>query len=147
MERDELERVLTQERVVSNEARVSIEEARRRDVMALEMEQERANNLQSVLEDFQACRLFLFQCVTLSHVCTAKDLEIHQAVSDLETRYNDVTVSLVALEHRALTAEVHAPTIGLNGFLLITHSCNSRRINLPYPKSWIWRRSWRRRTF
>lgn len=70
IERDEWERALMQERVVLNEARISIdvlsrdleieEEARRRDVGALEVEQERANNLQSVLEDFQAGGLFIF---------------------------------------------------------------------------------------
>jgi len=64
IERDEWERALMQERVVLNEARVSIDilsrdleveqEARRRDVEVLEVERERASNLQSVLEDFQA---------------------------------------------------------------------------------------------
>ena len=62
-----------QERVVLNEARVSIDvlsrdleieqETRRRDVEALEVERERASNLQSVLEDFQAGTLFVFQGV------------------------------------------------------------------------------------
>lgn len=57
-----------QERVVLNEARVSIDvlsrdleieqEARRKDMEALEVERERAGNLQSVLEDFQAGELF-----------------------------------------------------------------------------------------
>ena len=56
-----------QERVLLNEARVSIDalsrdleieqETRRRDVEGLEMERERAGNLQSVLEDFQAGEL------------------------------------------------------------------------------------------
>ncbi|KAF9653715.1 hypothetical protein BDM02DRAFT_1653973 [Thelephora ganbajun] len=100
IERDEWERALMQERVVLNEARVSIDaltrdleivqEMRQRDVEALEVERERASNLQSVLEDFQA----------------AKDHEIRQAVSDLETRYNEVTVSLAEFKHRALTAEL-----------------------------------------
>ena len=70
IERDEWERALMQERVVLNEARVSIDalsrdfeieqETRRRDVEALEMERERATNLQSVLEDFQAGKLSVF---------------------------------------------------------------------------------------
>lgn len=80
IERDEWERALMQERVVLNEARVSIDalsrdfeieqEARRRDVEALEVERERANNLQSVLEDFQAGGLFIFRGVLyyLMHV-------------------------------------------------------------------------------
>jgi len=64
-----------QERVVLNEARVSVDslsrdleielEARQRDVEALEMERERANNLQSVLEDFQAGAL-IFEGTLLS---------------------------------------------------------------------------------
>lgn len=75
IERDEWERGLMQERVVLNEARVSIDalsrdleieqEARRRDVEALEVERERASNLQSVLEDFQAGTLFVFQGILL----------------------------------------------------------------------------------
>ena len=64
-----------QERVVVNEAGVSIDalsrdlemeqEARQRDVMALEVERERASNLQSVLEDFQAGELFALQRIPL----------------------------------------------------------------------------------
>ena len=75
IERDEWERGLMQERVVLNEARVSVDalsrdleieqEARRRDVEALEVERERASNLQSVLEDFQAGTLFIFQGILL----------------------------------------------------------------------------------
>jgi hypothetical protein len=76
IERDEWERALMQERVLLNEARVSVEtlgrdlemerEERRRDVGALEVERERASNLQSVLEDFQAGGLFFFWVVLLS---------------------------------------------------------------------------------
>lgn len=76
IERDEWERALMQERVVLNEARVSIDalsrdleieqEARRGDLEALGMERERASNLQSVLEDFQAGALFVFQSTLLS---------------------------------------------------------------------------------
>jgi hypothetical protein len=71
IERDEWERALMQERVLLNEARIFIEtltrdlemeqEARRRDVGALEVERERASNLQSVLEDFQAGGSLIFQ--------------------------------------------------------------------------------------
>lgn len=59
-----------QERFLLNEARVVIDaltrdlemeqEASRRDAGALEVERERANNLQSVLEDFQAGGLHFF---------------------------------------------------------------------------------------
>lgn len=82
MERDEWERALMQERVVLNEASVSIDglsrdleieqEARRRDVGALEVERERANNLQSVLEDFQAGGLFSLQAILLSLMHTQR---------------------------------------------------------------------------
>lgn len=60
-----------QERVLLNESRVSIDAltrdlemeqgARRGDLGALEVERERAGNLQSVLEDFQAGGLLIFQ--------------------------------------------------------------------------------------
>ena len=60
-----------QERVLLNEARVSVDaltrdlemelEVRRGDVGVLEVERERASNLQSVLEDFQAGGLLIFQ--------------------------------------------------------------------------------------
>ena len=82
MERDEWERALMQERVVVNEARVSIdalsrdlemeEEARRREVMALEVERERASNLQSVLEDFQAGELFAFRRILFCLMSTQR---------------------------------------------------------------------------
>ena len=75
IERDEWERALMQERVLLNEARVSIDafsrdlgieqEGRRRDVEALEVERERASNLQSVLEDFQAGGLSVFRDILL----------------------------------------------------------------------------------
>jgi len=100
MERDEWERALLEERVVTDEARAALEsvtrdleierEAREREADELAVEREKANNLQSVLEDFQA----------------AKDHEIKQAVKDFESRFNDVTVSLAEFKHRALTAEL-----------------------------------------
>ena len=82
MERDEWERALMQERVVVNEARVSIDalsrdleieqETRRRDVVAWEVERERASNLQSVLEDFQAGEAPVFRSMLLSLMHTQR---------------------------------------------------------------------------
>jgi hypothetical protein len=150
IEQDEWERALMQERVLLNEARVSIDvlsrdldieqEARRRDG-GIGVERERANNLQSVLEDFQAGRLFTFQNVLPSDAYAAKDHEIRQAVSDLETRYNEVTVSLAEFKHRALAAEVRASIIEYAGFVLNPRSCNSRRTNPIRPRPRIWRRN------
>jgi hypothetical protein len=151
IEQDEWERALMQERVLLNEARVSIDvlsrdldieqEARRREAGALEMERERASNLQSVLEDFQAGRSFTFQNVLPSDAYAAKDHEIRQAVSDLETRYNEVTVLLAEFKHRALAAEVRASIIEYAGFVLNPRSCNSRRTNPIRPRPRIWRRN------
>jgi hypothetical protein len=76
IERDEWERALMQERVLLNEARVFADtltrdlemeqEARRGEAGTLEVERERASNLQSVLEDFQAGGLLLLQDMFLS---------------------------------------------------------------------------------
>lgn len=76
IERDEWERALMQERVLLNEARVFIDdltrdlemeqEIRRGDVGALEVERERASNLQYVLEDFQAGGSLIFRGTSLS---------------------------------------------------------------------------------
>lgn len=80
MERDEWERALMQERVALNEVRVSIDvlsrdleieqEARQRDLEKLRVERERASNLQSVLEDFQAGALIVVQGIlpSLMHI-------------------------------------------------------------------------------
>jgi hypothetical protein len=65
-------------------------EARKRESGELEFEREKATNLQSVLEDFQA----------------AKDHELRQAVKDYETQLLQVTQSLADYKHRALTAEL-----------------------------------------
>ena len=64
MERDEWERKALQEHIAADEAKsmadtlgrdLEIErEAREREAVALQTEQEKVNNLQSVLEDFQA---------------------------------------------------------------------------------------------
>ena len=63
IERDEWERKALQEHVIADEARTALENARRdvelereareRDAAALQVEREKAENLQSVLEDFQ----------------------------------------------------------------------------------------------
>lgn len=64
MERDEWEQMAMQEKVVTDEAKTTLEslkrdlelerEARRRDETELELQKEQSNNLQSVLVDFQA---------------------------------------------------------------------------------------------
>lgn len=64
MERDEWEQSAMQEKIAADEERANVEsfkrdielerEARERDAGELEFEREKANNLQSVLEDFQA---------------------------------------------------------------------------------------------
>jgi hypothetical protein len=64
MERDEWERTAMQDKVVVDEARTALEslkrdlelerEAREREAGELELAREQSNNLQSVLEDFQA---------------------------------------------------------------------------------------------
>jgi hypothetical protein len=117
LERDEWERALLQERVVGDELRTAYEsimrdlelehEAREREADQLDVEREKANNLQSVLEDFQAgkkCSRRL--CLSLTQYIPAKDHEIRQAVKDFESRFNEVTVSLAEFKHRAITAEV-----------------------------------------
>ena len=98
IERDEWERGLMQERVVLNEARVSIDvlsrdleieqETRRRDVEALEVERERASNLQSVLEDFQA-GTFIFQGVLLCLIYIQR--RIMRSVRRFQTWKPDIT--------------------------------------------------------
>jgi hypothetical protein len=64
MEKDEWERMALQDKVVADEARSNAEmyrrdlelerEARERDAAELESEREKSDNLQSVLQDFQA---------------------------------------------------------------------------------------------
>lgn len=100
IERDEWERETLQERVVLDEARAAADvlrrdlelerEAREREADDLESERQKAVNLQSVLEDFQA----------------AKDHELQQAVKDYEARLIEVTQSLAEFKHRALQAEL-----------------------------------------
>ncbi|KAJ7461844.1 hypothetical protein B0H11DRAFT_1735726 [Mycena galericulata] len=99
MERDEWERMASQDKVVADEARSNAEmyrrdlelerEARERDAAELESEREKSENLQSVLQDFQA----------------AKDHELRQAVKDYNSQLIQATQSLAEYKHRALTAE------------------------------------------
>ncbi|KAJ8082930.1 hypothetical protein PM082_008788 [Marasmius tenuissimus] len=67
-------------------AQVSLERAEE----SSKREKERADNLQSVLADFQA----------------AKEHELRQAVKDYETQLFQATQSLAEFKHRALTAEM-----------------------------------------
>ncbi|PPQ81925.1 hypothetical protein CVT25_013773 [Psilocybe cyanescens] len=100
MERDEWERSALQEQAISEDARSTVEALRReleleaaaraRDTAELEREREKADNLQSVLQDFQA----------------AKDHELRQAVKDYESQLLQTTQSLAEYKHRALNAEL-----------------------------------------
>ncbi|KAI0049213.1 hypothetical protein FA95DRAFT_1581896 [Auriscalpium vulgare] len=100
IERDEWEREALRARVLADEARAAeggrgreLEQeraARERDARELEAEREKAGNLQSVLEDFQA----------------AKDHELRQAVREYEDQLTRVTQSLAEYKHRALQAEL-----------------------------------------
>ncbi|KAG6918604.1 hypothetical protein DXG01_013015 [Tephrocybe rancida] len=100
MERDEWERTALQERTLSDDLRSAVEtykrelelerEARDRELLELESEKEKSENLQSVLQDFQA----------------AKDHELKQAVKDYDSQLIQVTQSLAEFKHRALTAEL-----------------------------------------
>ncbi|KAF9508658.1 hypothetical protein BS47DRAFT_1302585 [Hydnum rufescens UP504] len=98
-EKDEWERVAMEERVRSEEYRAQAESLQRdlevesaeRKSQAQEVLKERqtAANLQSVLEDFQS----------------VKELEIRQAVSDVETQLRSATALLAEFKHRAYMAE------------------------------------------
>ncbi|KAJ7754485.1 hypothetical protein B0H16DRAFT_746139 [Mycena metata] len=100
MEKEEWERMALQDKVVADDARSNAEmyrrdlelerEARERDAAELESEREKSENLQSVLQDFQA----------------AKDHELRQAVKDYNSQLIQVTQSLAEYKHRALTAEL-----------------------------------------
>lgn len=71
MERDEWEQIAMREKMVVDEARTAEEsmrreleveqEMRQREAGLLEMEREQSRNLQSVLEDFQAGKLYMYQ--------------------------------------------------------------------------------------
>ncbi|KAG6831849.1 hypothetical protein H0H87_003648 [Tephrocybe sp. NHM501043] len=100
IERDEWERMALQERALSDDLKSSAEtykrelelerEVRDRELLELESEKEKSENLQSVLQDFQA----------------AKDHELKQAVKDYDSQLTQVTQSLAEFKHRALTAEL-----------------------------------------
>ncbi|KAF9816844.1 hypothetical protein IEO21_03818 [Rhodonia placenta] len=100
VERDEWEQKAMQEHIAADEARMTMNNLRRevevertaRELAAVELqaEREKCNNLQSVLEDFQA----------------AKDHELRQATKEYESQLQSVTQSLAEYKHRALTAEL-----------------------------------------
>ncbi|OJT12119.1 GRIP domain-containing protein [Trametes pubescens] len=100
IERDEWEQKALQEHISADEARTTADvllrdleaerEARQRAEGGFEMEREKSNNLQSVLEDFQA----------------AKDHDLKQAVRDYESQLLQVTQSLAEYKSRALNAEL-----------------------------------------
>ncbi|KAJ7266912.1 hypothetical protein B0H12DRAFT_1200853 [Mycena haematopus] len=110
MEKDEWERMALQDKVLADEARSNAEmyrrdlelerEARERDATELESEREKSENLQSVLQDFQA----------------AKDHELRQAVKDYNSQLTQVTQSLAEYKHRALTAELQLEETQTNTF-------------------------------
>ncbi|GLB42378.1 putative GRIP-related Arf-binding domain containing protein [Lyophyllum shimeji] len=100
MEREEWKRTAMQERALAEDLKSSLEtykreldlerEAREAELQDLEAEREQSNNLQSVLQDFQA----------------ARDHELKQAIKDYETQLTQVTQSLAEFKSRALTAEL-----------------------------------------
>ncbi|KAI0641545.1 hypothetical protein C8Q79DRAFT_991437 [Trametes meyenii] len=100
VERDEWEQKALQEHISADEARMTADtlrrdleverEARHRAEGGLEVEREKCNNLQSVLEDFQA----------------GKDHDLKQAVRDYESQLLQVTQSLAEFKSRALNAEL-----------------------------------------
>ncbi|KAF9530184.1 hypothetical protein CPB83DRAFT_851128 [Crepidotus variabilis] len=108
MEREEWERSALREQTVSEELRTTVEEMRRdfelesvaraNDMVLLEQEREKSENLQSVLQDFQA----------------AKDHELKAAVQGFEKQLLDVTQSLAEYKHRALTAEMELEESRIN---------------------------------
>lgn len=116
MEKEEWERMALQDKVVADEARSNAEmyrrdlelerEARERDAAELESEREKSENLQSVLQDFQAgeCRSIIFSFHP--DLFSAKDHELRQAVKEYNSQLTQVTQSLAEYKHRALTAEV-----------------------------------------
>lgn len=117
MERDEWERTALQERVNAEETKSTLEtlkheleqerEARERVDADLDSEREKSDNLQSVLQDFQAGQFPFLWIILLSDTLTAKDHELRQAVKDYESQLTQVTQSLAEYKHRALTAEVY----------------------------------------
>ncbi|KAF9002798.1 hypothetical protein BDZ89DRAFT_1095865 [Hymenopellis radicata] len=100
IERDDWERVAMQEKTMSDESRSLVEtlkrdielerEVREREAAELEVEREKSENLQSVLQDFQA----------------AKDHELRQAVKDRDSQLHRLEQDVAEFKHRALTAEL-----------------------------------------
>ncbi|KAF9014741.1 hypothetical protein BDZ89DRAFT_1046316 [Hymenopellis radicata] len=100
IERDDWERVAMQEKTMSDESRSLVDtlkrdielerEVREREAAELEVEREKSENLQSVLQDFQA----------------AKDHELRQAVKDRDSQLHRLEQDVAEFKHRALTAEV-----------------------------------------
>lgn len=117
MERNEWERSAMQEQVVSEEIRSTAEglkrdleleiAARAREALELEREREKSENLQSVLQDFQAGRCFAQLNHSISHFrnLSAKDHELQRAVKEYDSQLLVATQSLAEYKHRALTAE------------------------------------------
>ena len=126
MERDDWERSAEQEKAISEETRSTVEslrrdldlqvEARAKETAELNLERERSENLQSVLQDFQAGKV-LFLKTQLESLTpkfwTAKDHELHQAVKGYESQLLQATQALAEYKHRAITAEVRFQSINL----------------------------------
>ncbi|KAG2156857.1 uncharacterized protein EDB93DRAFT_1125997 [Suillus bovinus] len=108
IERGEWERATMQEKMLGDEARLSLEtlrrdlemerEARDRESVELVAARETATNLQSVLEDFSA----------------SKEHELSQAVKDYRSQLDDVNMSLTEFKRRALDAEAQLDELKIN---------------------------------
>ncbi len=116
IERGEWERSALEEQTVSEELRSTVEELRRetelvaaarsRDAAELEKERQKSENLQSVLQDFQAGAFSQRYTKTLLDVRIAKDHELREAVKNLNSQVLQTIQSLAEYKHRAHTAEV-----------------------------------------
>jgi chromosome segregation ATPase len=93
----ELRKELESERV----ARIWLEDA-------LKKETEKSENLQGVLEDFQAGGYSRTCCPFDSTIqfLTGKDMELQSAIQETQARLESITLSLAEYKHRALQAEV-----------------------------------------
>lgn len=135
MERDQWERTAMRDKVAGEEARTAVEsmkrdlvlerEAREREAGDLEFEREKSNNLQSVLEDFQAGVYPESSALVFTDVGTAKDHELRQAIQDYKSQLDHVTQSLAEFKHRALNAEVSQPGSSLDSLKPLTSFCSS----------------------
>ncbi len=117
--RDDWEAEAMAQRVRVDEARLTLEttyreltgakEASERNAATRDAENERANNLQAVLEDFQSGACSMSGVVVDPSDFTrlpAKDHELQQAVSEREAQLAEITQFLAEYKHRALQAEV-----------------------------------------